>query len=304
MKTRLLTIAIVTMNRKDELLNAIISCYESMSMPLNSEFFILDNGSTDSSQEYVEQFFNYNTKHVLKYVYLKKNVGIAEGRNICLREATGKYIYNIDDDSIIPKEMRDIFFEKCITILENNQKYATLTTRVYDKCLKMWRESKRAKSFSKINPMIYAVHGNSYFIRSELENMECISTIKYGYEDVCTSLLAIDNGYINALCEEVYTYHCPKINKWGKNTESYNSIIIKANAGLMTIKYLMYPRIFIPIIYLGFFLRWLKLGRNIKGALVESYKLFKTQTINIRYRKIGYKTILKLLYEFGPSVIV
>ncbi|HNE51299.1 MAG TPA: glycosyltransferase [Chitinophagales bacterium] len=67
------------------------------------EIVVLNNGST---QEY-KIFENYlNTlpkgdRDKINYINSNENLGVAGGRNLCIKEATGKYLLFMDDDSEI-----------------------------------------------------------------------------------------------------------------------------------------------------------------------------------------------------------
>jgi len=300
--TKELSIVIITMNRKEQLKEALQSCCECQ-LPNESEIIIIDNGSTDGTYEMIVGFFE-NVYIPYKFIKLEENIGIAEGRNIGLRTAVGKYVYNMDDDSIICPKHKDDFFILSINQMKHNEHYATLTTRVYDECLGRWRESKKGKNYSSDNPLVFAFHGNTYFIRNDIEGLEYVPTIRYGYEDVYASILVLDKGYINALYSEVNTIHKPLVNKWIKGSESYTDVLIKGTAGIMTAKYLLYPRIYIPALYIGFFLRWVKYLRNDKGSLRKSYDLFRNQTNGMTVKKIKHRTVMKILCEFGLTSTV
>ena len=100
-----LSIAIITFNRKTELLRAIDSCIDNRIEDM--EFVIVDNHSTDGTKEEVERYF-HEKKSKYQYIYMNKNLGVAGGRNKAMEMANGEYVFFLDDDAIIETEQ---FFE-------------------------------------------------------------------------------------------------------------------------------------------------------------------------------------------------
>lgn len=67
----------------------------------NIELIIINDGSTDSSKEIIE---NYQKKYNDTIIYIEqKNLGPAVARNNGIKNATGKYIFFIDNDDYIDK---------------------------------------------------------------------------------------------------------------------------------------------------------------------------------------------------------
>lgn len=62
------------------------------------ELLVIDDGSTDSTQEIVEQFANSDTR--IRYIKNPENLGIQKTLNRGLFEARGMYIARIDDDDL------------------------------------------------------------------------------------------------------------------------------------------------------------------------------------------------------------
>ena len=88
----LVTIGILTRNRKDELLVALESCFAQEYHPL--EILVVDDGSSDDTVREVKRVFPE-----VRLLSLDGNSGIAMGRNMIFHEAKGEYIVMIDDDA-------------------------------------------------------------------------------------------------------------------------------------------------------------------------------------------------------------
>jgi GT2 family glycosyltransferase len=91
MNNPLVTVNILSYNRKDELRNTLTKVYEQDYK--NIEVIVVDNASTDGSPEMVEREFPE-----VKLIRLKENIGIA-GWNKGFEEAKGEYVLVLDDDS-------------------------------------------------------------------------------------------------------------------------------------------------------------------------------------------------------------
>ncbi|MFC3773504.1 glycosyltransferase family 2 protein [Paenibacillus sp. GCM10012303] len=294
----LLSIVVVTMNRREQLIEALQSCLQSK-LPNKTEIIIIDNHSTDGTDEAVENLF-VDKNIVYTYKYLEKNKGAGGGRNEGFLLAKGKYIYFLDDDAVISQESRDLFFIKSINLLENNSNVATLTTRIWDEML----ETDRVVNVSKLKKVsgydtISMLLGGSNFVRASAFKYPLYPDFRYGYEEIIPSFVAIDKGMYNIYFAEVSVVHRPKMNKWKKGSSQAIDTISKENAGLLASKYLLYPSIFKPLIFAAFLARWYIHLRDHKGAFQESLRIFSDQTRGVKIKKIKYRTVLKIFREFG-----
>ena len=94
---------------KDTIKSILIQSYQ------NFELIIINDGSTDNSEEYIVQFKDTR----IKYIKNEKNLKLIQTLNLGLSVAKGKYIARIDaDDIALPNR-----FEKQIDFLENNLEY-------------------------------------------------------------------------------------------------------------------------------------------------------------------------------------
>lgn len=87
-----ISVILLTWNRKDDLLRAIKSVY-MQSYP-KIEIVVVDSNSTDGTKDVVLAAFPD-----IRYVRLPYNLGVIGGRNIGLANATGDIIFLLDDDA-------------------------------------------------------------------------------------------------------------------------------------------------------------------------------------------------------------
>lgn len=110
----LVTVNILSFNRKDELRNTLTKVYEQDYK--NIEVIVVDNASSDGSSEMVKNEFPE-----VHLIQLEKNIGIA-GWNEGFKVAKGEYVLVLDDDSY-PKEKTllkvsiKLFTEKTTAVL-------------------------------------------------------------------------------------------------------------------------------------------------------------------------------------------
>lgn len=296
-----LSIVILTMNREKQVINALQSCIKCK-LPEDTIFIIIDNASTDNTEEKVKAFIECNSE--IDYIYKKMdyNTGSGMGRNIGFGLTKSEYVFFLDDDAVIDEQNAEDFFGYALDLMDRNPSIATLTTKVYDEALMNDRIVRYAKSNKpgQLNAIIL-IHDGSCFFRRSAFNKNIFPDIKYGFGAYYPSLTAIDNNYINAYIDTLNVIHQPLVDKWIKSSQIKVDVIIRGNAGLLTVKSLMYPTIFYPLLYVAFIARWFKYLRNEKGSLKRSYQLFLQQRSENTHliKKIKTRTVFKIFLEFG-----
>lgn len=99
--SEMLSVVIITCNRKEEILKAIESCRTHTQRAF--ELVVIDNNSSDNTKEAVSLYCDKH-KISLKYIYLDRNTGVSFARNIGYRIASGDILFFIDDDAIVISE--------------------------------------------------------------------------------------------------------------------------------------------------------------------------------------------------------
>ena len=95
MTPHLLSIALVNWNNRD-FLKKCLKSIESANLNLNYEVVVVDHGSKDGSIEMLSREFPH-----VKLIRNATNVGIARGNNQCIQNSDGKYIYILNNDTIV-----------------------------------------------------------------------------------------------------------------------------------------------------------------------------------------------------------
>ncbi|WOE39090.1 glycosyltransferase family 2 protein [Acinetobacter sp. SAAs474] len=95
----LVTVYIPTYNRLELLKRAVKSVQEQTYT--NLEIIIVDDCSTDGTQEYLIQLASQDQR--IRYFFKEKNSGACVSRNIAIKNATGEFITGLDDDDYFLK---------------------------------------------------------------------------------------------------------------------------------------------------------------------------------------------------------
>lgn len=122
-KNRLVSVVIVSKDRRKDLLECVSSYLESAYKPL--EIVIVDNGS----KPHIVTWLPKSILDKVKLVTLQANVGAAAGRNRGLEKTTGEYILFSDDDAEADNEMVTYLVEA----FEGTKNAGIIQPLVYDK---------------------------------------------------------------------------------------------------------------------------------------------------------------------------
>ena len=138
--TPLVSIIIVNWNAKDYLEQCIDSL---LSQTLsNFEIILVDNNSTDNSLELIEKKYPQ-----IKLIKNNENVGFAEGNNIGIKHAKGKYIALFNPDAVAENN----WLSHLIPVLDSSDRIAAATGKMYYLGDKFGKDAVFC-TWSKINP--------------------------------------------------------------------------------------------------------------------------------------------------------
>jgi GT2 family glycosyltransferase len=105
MDAPLISVAIVTWNRKDDVLTTIKSVYDQSYK--NYEVVMVDNSSTDGTVDAVRQAYPD-----VRVVALERNLGPTGGRNAAIAAAHGEILFFLDSDASLGQDTLAITAEK------------------------------------------------------------------------------------------------------------------------------------------------------------------------------------------------
>jgi len=108
----MISIIIVNYNTKELLKNCLKSIFKT-TLGFSSEMIVIDNNSSDHSQEMIKKSFPK-----VKLIEMKKNVGFAQANNQGAKIAQGDILFFLNPDTLIHKNI----FQKIVEIFETNSK--------------------------------------------------------------------------------------------------------------------------------------------------------------------------------------
>src|SRR3989338_9686842 len=117
-----LSVCLVNHNAKELILDCIESIYNKTNKT-SFEIILVDNNSTDGSQEPIEKAFPE-----VKIIENKQNKGFAYANNQAVKFASGKYIMLLNNDTILKNDALD----KMVTFIESKPKVGALTCKLYN----------------------------------------------------------------------------------------------------------------------------------------------------------------------------
>lgn len=247
-----ISVIFITRNRKYELLKAIQSCLQS---GFNDyEIVIIDNQSSDQTQEVIEPFLVENKiKHT--YCYSYKNLGVAQGRNKAFSLSNGRYVVSLDDDAII---QTDDFFNKVLIKMDTNPKIVAAACQIYEPCSKRYLKAKTyySKQDGIHEVRSFSYQGGAHILRRDFYANKLLYPRKlvFGAEELYPSFLAYKSKKIIAYFDDLVVLHFPSpINRIAGKERTLNNLL---NSHI--IKKLCYPAMVIPLLKLTFLLRIIK----------------------------------------------
>lgn len=291
-----LSICVVTMNRAEQLKEALESCLKC-NLPNETEFVVIDNASTDNTEEVVRSTLAKYTYH---YEKMKVNLGCGGGRNYGYEKCSGEYIYVLDDDAIV----QDVhFFDIAIKVLDRYTDIVTLTSQIYDTVWKRNRLSEKGKLFADNIYYCKIFCGGSHFIRRSFFLRGPYLSNEYGYEEILPSMIVWDSGKLNAYLPMIKIIHNPRNNKWNLDDERNNILLINECAIQYAVKKALFPKPFDLISKVAYKLRCKKYLASIPDGNKKADET--VVDISLRhpiYYRVHAKTMMKLLWLFGFSI--
>ena len=205
----------------------------------NWELIIMDDCSTDGSEEMLKEWIGKNQDQKIKYIRNEKNLGLAKNFEKGLQFSSGEFVAVCDADDVwFPRKL-----EKQVNFLKNNNfnlVYSDLA--VVDENLKTIK-----KSFIKSGLSFFSNQKNDYFEELINDNHITAPTIlfkaeliekivpfsSHGLQDHWIAILASIDGKIGYLDQPTVYYRQHGSNMVGAEKFSISSLIFRKNKNFL-----------------------------------------------------------------------
>ena len=293
----MISIVIITRNRKDELKKTILSCLQQNSV---CEFIVVDNNSTDGTREDIEQLASEHSFD-LKYLFMKENLGVAGARNVGFANSTGNIAFFIDDDAYI--DDNPDCFSRIEKFMLSHPNIAILATEIYNLQDKAYQYGIFPKGVPpRTEGEILYFIGASHFIRKSpfAGGRLYPEKLFFEQEERYASFLAWNLGYRVWYTKLLRVVHAPssftRINDRARSLNNYlNSFIIKK---------LLNPAGLIPVVWIMFLIRFsLFAGIDIK-SWKTGLSLYRERYNVSDRRPMSLGKAIELIKKFGITPVV
>lgn len=162
-----LSIIIVNYNVKYFLEQCLCSVIKACNN-LNAEIIVVDNNSTDGSNDYFNGRFP-----TVQFIWRTENTGFAKANNLALQYCSGEYILFLNPDTILAEDS----LEKSIQFIQQQKSAGGLGVRLIDGSGKFLKESKRSfpsplTSLFKLTGLTALFPHSKIFARYYLGNLD------------------------------------------------------------------------------------------------------------------------------------
>ena len=202
----LVSIVILTWNRKNEILKTIKLVYEQNYR--NIEIIVVDNGSTDGTIEVLRQAYP-----MVRLIELGKNIGVV-ARNNGVAVAKGEIIFCLDSDA----HPGDNTISNVVNKLKNETNVGIINSKILNASTHElgrtagWVYSESDRSDQDIEFLSYSFSEGGCAIRKEVFNKVGLfwDRLFFGLEGMEFSLRVLDAGYDILYYPESVIYHREK----------------------------------------------------------------------------------------------
>lgn len=283
------------------------------------EVIIVDNGSTDSSIDYIKNN-EFNFPVVL--IENTKNLGFAPAVNQGILKAKYEYIFSLNNDTEVKKgsirqmlnlitSNNNIFSVQAKMLQYNNKQLIDDVGDEYN--LLAWTkktgENHNTNEYVEVKEIFSSCAGAALYKKSLLDEIGMFDDNFFAYmEDVDLAIRAKINGYHNLLCPQAIVYHIGSATSGSRYNEFKVRLAARNNV------WVVYKNIPIPLkiinfifLFLGFLIKYIFFVRKgfgpiylegIKEGLSTRNKISKTKfksknTIN--YLKFEYRLIINTI---------
>lgn len=294
----LLSVVIITCNRRDELIKAIESCRTHTNREF--EVVIVDNNSTDGTENAVRSYCYKNNIDV-QYLYMDKNTGVSFARNVGYREAKGDILFFIDDDAEVISEGKSLDIVADY-MRENEEVMACVGTsldyRYGGKMTFVRQKEDNTENYYQVRSYV----GFNHFIKKEFTDRDYIypDNLFYGSEELYVGLSVLRYGGKIININEHVVQHNPSI-----NTRIDRSVgLMNGHINTYVIKRYFLCKTFRTISSILFNLRILRFSR-LKISVIKQCRQLAYERYDSKYdNQMSFSQTIEAIRDFGYKAIL
>ncbi len=275
----LVSIAVVTWNRREDVSKAIGSCYSQTYK--NIEIVVVDNASSDGT--YALLLKNYPE---IKVIRTHRNLGCCPARNIAMANCGGDIVFCLDDDGFLD----DKCIEQIVKDCQENENVAVIGCNVLNPSE---RDSKTSREFKTAkNREVPIFLGTGFGIRRRVLNDVGFfpDYFRQGEENYL-ALKILDAGYKILFEPAAIVYHYWSYSEKGRNERQI--LYLNFRHDLENIKRLLPLKYAVPLfafrVVVNLAKRYVK-GGNIRWFLPDLIRVMPVVFTDYKENKIKIKT--------------
>ncbi len=295
-------------------------CLKSLKKQSYQEFkvIIVDNGSTDGSQDYIKKKYPQ-----VELIELSENTGFANAANVGIKASDSEYVFLLNNDTMCDENA----LENLIRVMENKKKLFSAQAKMLKMkepheiddcgdlyCALGWAftpgKDKDNRQFARRESVTSACAGAAIYRKEYFDKVGYFDEEHFCYlEDVDLGYRARLRGYANVMEPSALVYHVGS----GSSGSRYNSFKVELTAGnniYLIFKNMPAFQIFInfPLIMLGiaikhvFYVRH-GLGKaHIVGLWQGLRKIARNTDKRVRFGRVEFVNAVRLQIELWVNL--
>jgi GT2 family glycosyltransferase len=276
------------------------------------EVIIVDNGSDDSSLEYIQDnSFNFP----IVVIKNSENKGFAPAVNQGISKAKYDYVFSLNNDTEIKKgsieamldliESNDVFSVQAKMLQSDNRNLIDDAGDEYN--LLAWTkktgENQDSSKYNEVREIFSSCAGAALYKKSLLDEMGSFDDNYFAYmEDVDLAIRSQINGYKNLLCPDAIVYHIGSATSGSRHNEFKVKIAARNNVWTVykNIPVLMKIINFI-FLFLGFLIKYIFFLKKGFGSIyldgIREGLRTRSKLEKVKFKKSNLKNYFKLEYK-------
>lgn len=279
------------------------------------EVIIVDNGSTDGSQEFIR---NYREKVDFPIVLIEnsQNLGFAEAVNQGISKARHDYVFSLNNDTVVEKSA----ILELLNLLNTDERIFSASSKMVqfnnpeliddagDDYTLLAYTKKRGNNqnlnkFIEVSEVFSSCAGAALYRKDLLEELGGFDSEFFAYmEDVDLGYRARINGYKNLFCPNAVVYHIGSATT-GSQYNEFKVRLAARNNVWVVYKNLPIPQKIVNILFLflGFLIKYVfflkkGFGPTYLNGLKEGLKT-RNKIKKVEFRSKNWKNYFKIEYE-------